>query len=98
MNEAYSHECASLGFWPGNGGYGRAAFYAYAYPEPEGFGAQPARPHGAAYNKDVGQFLLDYDAVRTAPSSDDALLDFAQSTYEAAANRGKWDRKALERG
>jgi hypothetical protein len=97
MNEAYSHECASVGFWPGNGGYGRAAFYAYAYPEPEGFGAQPVRPQGAAYNKDVGQFLLDYDAVRAAASPDDALLDFMQSTYEAAANRGGWERKMLER-
>ena len=97
MQEAYSHECSSLGFWPGNGGYGRAAFYAYAYPEPDGFGAEPVRPQGAAYNADVGQFLIDYDAVRTATSPDDALLDFAQSTYEAAANCGKWDRKALER-
>jgi hypothetical protein len=97
MQEAYSHECSSVGFWPGNGGYGRASFYSYAYPEPDGFGAQPVRPAGAAYNGDVGQFLLDYDAVRTAPSPDDALLDFMQSTYEAAANRGGWDRKALER-
>jgi hypothetical protein len=80
MQEAYSHECSSLGFWPGNGGYGRAAFYAYAYPEPDGFGAQPVRPAGAAYNADVGQFLIDYDAVRAAASPDDALLDFAQST------------------
>jgi hypothetical protein len=97
MGEAYSHECSSLGFWPGNGGYGRAAFYAYAYPEPDGFGAEPVLPQGAAYNSDVGQFLIDYDTVRAATSPDDALLDFAQSTYEAAANRGKWDRKALER-
>jgi hypothetical protein len=97
MQEAYSHECQSLGFWPGNGGYGRAAFYAYAYPEPDGFGTQPVRPAGAAYNADVGQFLLDYDAVRTATSADAALLDFAQSTYEAAANKGGWDRKAMER-
>src|SRR6266850_7208230 len=97
MQEAYSHECSSVGFWPGNGGYGRAAFYSYAYPEPDGFGAEPVRPQGAAYNKDVGQFLLDYDAVRTAASPDDALIDFAQSTYEAAANRGGWERKALER-
>ena len=97
MNEAYSHECSSVGFWPGNGGYGRAAFYAYAYPEPDGFGAQNVAPQGAAYNADVGQFLLDYDAVRTAASPDDALLDFMQSTYEAAANRGGWDRKDLER-
>ena len=97
MNEAYSHECSSLGFWPGNGGYGRAAFYAYAYPEADGFGAAPVRPDAAAYNSDVGQFLLDYDAVRLAPSPDAALLDFAQSTYEAAANAGRWDRGALER-
>ena len=97
MQEAYSHECSSVGFWPGNGGYGRAAFYAYAYPEPDGFGAQPVRPAGAAYNKDVGQFVLDYDAVRTAASPDEALLDFMQSTYEAAASRGGWDRKGLER-
>ena len=82
---------------PGNGGYGKAAFYAYAYPEPEGFGAAPARPPDAAYNADVGQFLLEYDAVRIATSPDDALLDFMQSTYEAAADLGKWDREALER-
>jgi len=97
MNEAYSHECASVGFWPGNGGYGRAAFYAYAYPEPDGFGAEKVAPAGAAYNADVGQFLIDYDAIRTAASPDDALLDFMQTTYEAAANRAAWDRKALER-
>ena len=97
MNEAYSHECASVGFWPGNGGYGKAAFYAYAYPEPEGFSAAKVAPPGAAYNADVGQFLLDYDAVRMAASPDEALLDFMQSTYEAAANLGKWERKALER-
>jgi Family of unknown function (DUF5996) len=97
MNEAYSHECSSVGFWPGNGGYGKAAFYAYAYPEPEAFGAAPVRPAGAAYNTDVGQFLLEYNAVRTAASPDDALLAFMQSTYEAAASRGGWDRKALER-
>ena len=97
MNEAYSHECSSVGFWPGNGGYGRAAFYAYAYPEPDGFGAQPVRPQGAAYNSDVGQFLIDYDAVRAAASPDEALLAFAQSTYEAAADNGNWDRTLLER-
>ncbi len=84
-------------FWPGNGGYGKAAFYAYAYPEPDGFGAEPVQPADAAYNSDVGQFLLDYDAVRTAASPDDALLAFMQSTYEAAANKAAWDRKALER-
>jgi hypothetical protein len=97
MNEAYSHECSSVGFWPGNGGYGRTAFYSYAYPEPEGFGGECVRPQGAAYNADVGQFLIDYDAVRTAASPDDALLAFAQSTYEAAADKGGWERKAMER-
>ena len=97
MNEAYSHECASVGFWPGNGGYGRAAVYAYAYPEPDGFGAEKVAPAGAAYNADIGQFLIDYDAIRMAASPDDALLEFMQSTYEAAANRAAWDRKALER-
>jgi hypothetical protein len=97
MNEAYSHECSSVGFWPGNGGYGKAAFYAYAYPEPEGFSVASVRPAGAAYNTDVGQFLLDYDAVRAAASPDDALLDFMQSTYEAAANKGGWERGRLER-
>jgi uncharacterized protein DUF5996 len=97
MQEAYSHECSSVGFWPGNGGYGRAAFYSYAYPEPDGFGAAPVGPAGAAYNKEVGQFLLDYDAVRTAASPDDALLEFMQSTYEAAATKGGWDRAGLER-
>lgn len=97
MQEAYSHECSSVGFWPGNGGYGKAAFYSYAFPEPAGFGASPVVPAGAAYNKDVGQFLLDYDAVRSAASPDDTLLAFMQSTYEAAANNGGWDRTALER-
>ena len=97
MNEAYNHECSSLGFWPGNGGYGRAAFYSYAYPEPEGFGAEPVRPAGAVYNDDVGQFLIDYDAVRAAALPDEALLDFAQSTYDAMANKAGWDRTALER-
>jgi hypothetical protein len=97
MQEAYSHECSSLGFWPGNGGYGRAAFYSYAYPEPDGYGAQPVQPREAAHNADVGQFLLDYDAVRAANAPDAALLDFAQTTYEAAANRGTWDRAVLER-
>jgi hypothetical protein len=97
MQEAYSHECSSFGFWPGNGGYSKAAFYSYVYPEPAGYGQSPVRPAGAAYNKDVGQFLLDYDAVRTAASPDEALLDFMQTTYEAAANNGAWDRRALER-
>jgi hypothetical protein len=96
MREAYSHEVSSCGFWPGNGGFGRAAFYAYAYPEPAGFADGPVRPEAAYYDKDLGQFILPYEAVRTASDRDAALLAFMQTTYEAAANRG-WDRAALER-
>ena len=97
MQEAYSHEVSSCGFWPGNGGFGQAAFYSYAYPEPAGFGAAPVRPDAAYYDKDLGQFILSYDAVRTAASPDDALMDFLQSTYVAAADLAHWDRAALER-
>jgi hypothetical protein len=96
MREAYSHEVSSCGFWPGNGGFGQAAFYAYAYPEPAGFGDAPVAPPGA-YNKDLGQFILPYDAVRTAQAPDDVLLQFLQSSYEACANNAHWDRQALER-
>ncbi len=73
MAEAYSHECSSCGFWPGNGGYGRAAFYVYAYPEPEGYGDARLTTAGAFYDKNVGQFILPYDVVRAA-SDPDALL------------------------
>jgi hypothetical protein len=97
MQEAYSHEVSSCGFWPGNGGFGRAAFFAYAYPEPAGFADGPVRPRAAAYDGELGQFILPYDAVRTASAPDDALLDFMQSTYEACADRAGWDRPALER-
>ncbi len=97
MQESYSHEVSSCGYWPGNGGFGKAAFYAYAYPEPAGFGAAPIRPAGAFYNQDVGQFLLPYDAVRQTSSPDDAVMEFLQSSYDAAANLSKWDRGALER-
>lgn len=96
MREAYSHEVSSCGFWPGNGGLGYPAFYAYAYPEPAGFGEAPVPPP-AAYNTDLGQFILPYEAVRTANSPDDLLLQFLQSTYEACADRAPWDRHALER-
>jgi hypothetical protein len=95
MQEAYSHEVSSAGFWPGNGGYGKAAFYSYAYPEPEGF-AQTAIK-GATYDAMLGEFVLPYDAVATSVSPDDTLLDFLQMTYEAAADRARWDRAALER-
>lgn len=97
MQEAYSHEVSSCGFWPGNGGYGRAAFYSYAYPEPPGFSDASVRPDAAFYDKDLGQFILPYDAVRSAASPDESLMDFLQSTYGAAADRGQWDRAALER-
>ena len=97
MQEAYSHEVSSCGFWPGNGGFGQAAFYSYAYPEPSGFAEAPVRPVAAFYDQDLGQFILPYDAVRRAGSPDDQLLDFLQSTYGAAADLGHWDRAALER-
>jgi Family of unknown function (DUF5996) len=96
MREAYSHEVSSAGFWPGGGGIDYAAFYSYAYPEPEGFRASTVRPAGAAFNAAIGEFLLRYDVVRTEPDPDAALLAFLQSTYEAAADAGKWDRAALE--
>jgi hypothetical protein len=94
--EAYSHEVSSAGFWPGGGPIDYAAFYSYAYPAPEGFAAAPVRPAKAFFSKDLGEFLLPYDAVRTAPDPDAALMGFLQSTYEAAANAAKWDRAALE--
>jgi len=97
MAEAYSHECSSCGFWPGNGGFGYAAFYVYAYPEPEGYGDTRLRTSEATYNKDLGQFILPYDAVRQASDPDALLLGFLQETYAAAADLAKWDRKALER-
>jgi Family of unknown function (DUF5996) len=98
MAEAYSHEVSSCGFWPGNGGYGRAAFYVYAYPEPAGYGDTHLQTAGAAYDKDLGQFILPYDAVRQARDPDALLFGFLLETYEAAANLANWDRHALERG
>jgi len=97
MAEAYSHEVSSCGFWPGNGGYGRAAFYVYAYPEPPGYGDTPLRTTEGFYDKALGQFILPYDAVRQSPDPDALLLGFLQETYEAAATLGHWDRQALER-
>jgi hypothetical protein len=97
MQEAYSHEVSSAGFWPGNGGYGRPAFYCYAYPEPAGFAQAPIRLEGATYESSLGEFVLPYDAVAQAPSPDDYLLEFLQSTYEAAADRAGWERQELER-
>jgi hypothetical protein len=97
MAEAYSHEVSSCGFWPGNGGYGRAAFYVYAYPEPTGYGDTALKTAGGFYDKAVGQFILPYDVVRQAADPDAMLLGFLQETYAAAADLARWDRKSLER-
>ena len=87
--EAYSHEVSSAGFWPGSGAIDYPAFYSYAYPEPSGFRAAKVRPDAAFFSEALGEFILPYDAVRTADDPDAALLDFLQSTYEAAADRGE---------
>jgi len=95
--EAYSHEVSSVGFWPGGGDMKDAAFYSYAVPEPQGFKESRARPDAAYYDKQLGEFLLMYEDVRKAESPTAALLDFCQTTYEAGASLGHWDRKTLER-
>lgn len=95
--EAYSHEVISAGWWPGGGDIAGAAFYAYAAPEPEGFSQQPVRPAQAFYHPQLKEFLLMYDDVRQASSPKAALLEFLQSTYDAGADTGKWDRKELEK-
>lgn len=94
MVEAYSHELASCGFWPG--GFEEGTFYAYAYPEPAGYARSPVRPAEAFYSTEVNEFLLPYRAVRTAQDPEATLLDFLQTTYEAAADNGDWDRERLE--
>jgi hypothetical protein len=95
--EAYSHEVSSAGFWPGGGDIKAPAFYSYAAPEPPGFAEQRVGPQAAFYHPQMKEFLLMYDDVRTAGSPKDALMEFLQSTYNAAADLGKWDRKNLER-
>ena len=95
--EAYSHEAISVGFWPGGGDMKGAAFYAYAAPEPAGFGEQTVRPAKAFYSKQMSEFFLMYDDVRASDSPWDTLLDFCQSTYDAGADLGKWDRRELEK-
>jgi hypothetical protein len=97
MVEAYSRECSSAGFWPGGGPVDEAAFYAYAYPAPAGYASAAVRPAAASYHAQAGEFILPYEAVRTAPDPDAALLQFLESTYAAAASCGNWDRAALER-
>ncbi|BCH25808.1 DUF5996 family protein [Mesorhizobium sp. L-8-3] len=97
--EAYSHEVSSAGFWPGSSGpVEYAAFYSYAYPTPDGFAAASVRPAAAFFSKELGEFILPYDAVRTATDPDQSLMEFLESTYEAAANLGSWDRIGLECG
>ena len=94
--EAYSHEESSAGFWPGSGAIDYPAFYSYAYPEPAGFRAAQVRPEAAFFSESLGEFILPYDAVRVSAQPEQTLLDFLQSTYEAAADAARWDRDALE--
>ncbi|HKG20880.1 MAG TPA: DUF5996 family protein, partial [Blastocatellia bacterium] len=95
--EAYSHEVISCGFWPGSGPILAPAFYCYAAPEPPGLSGEPIRPESAFYSTELSEFLLYYDDVRKASSPDQALLEFLESTYEAGAKLGNWDRNKLER-
>jgi hypothetical protein len=94
--EAYSHEVSSAGFWPGGGPVDYPAFYSYAYPAPEGFSSERVEPEAAFFDQGAGEFILPYDVVRTAPNPGIRLLSFLQSTYEAAARLGSWDRASLE--
>ncbi|MBV9411031.1 MAG: hypothetical protein JO148_05505 [Acidimicrobiia bacterium] len=96
MHEAYSHEVSSAGYWQGGGPEG--SYYSYAYLEPPGYRDQPVGPSGAGWSDDLGEFILPYDLVRTADDPDATLLEFLQTTYEAAANTADWDRAALEAG
>ena len=94
--EAYSHEVSSAGFWPGGGPIDYPAFYSYAYPVPDGFALAAARPPPAFFSKELGEFILPYEAVRTAPDPERALMEFLQSTYDVAADLARWDRADLE--
>jgi len=94
--EAYSQEVSSLGFWPGNAAMPTPVFYSYAYPEPPGFAEAKIQPDAAFYQPKLREFILPYDAVRSAEKPDEVLLDFAQSAYDAASKLGEWDREALE--
>lgn len=97
VREAYSHECISAGWWPGGGPLTEAAFYTYCYPEPAGFAQAAVQPEGAYYHPELREFILPYDTVRLAPNPEKTLLQFLQTTYEAGATLGRWDRQALER-
>ncbi|WP_158942385.1 DUF5996 family protein [Granulicella sp. S190] len=97
QREAYSHEVISAGFWPGNGGYGAAAFYCYAAPVPGGLSEATIRPDEAGWDKALGEFVFKYDAVRALAAPEKALMEFLESAYGAAADVAKWDRATLER-
>lgn len=90
--EAYSHEVSSAGFWPGGGGIEEPCFYSYAYPTPDGFSEQQVRPEGAYFHNDLGEFVLPYEVVRSSQCPRAALLEFLQSTYDAAAGLAEWDK------
>lgn len=96
--EAYSHEVISCGFWPGDRRFKNAAFYAYAAPSPPGLDGMEVRPGAASWDRQLGEFILKYEDIRTAPSPEDSILEFCQSTYEAGAKLAQWDRETLERG
>jgi hypothetical protein len=96
MQEAYSHEVSSCGFWAGNESFPDPVFYAYCYPAADAFSQQQVKPEQARFNPDLGEFVLKYEDVRKAADPEAYLMDFLQSTYEAAANTGKWDRDALD--
>jgi len=97
MQDAYSHEVSSAGFWPGHDAFPTPAFYAYAYPAPSGFADAAVRPHEAYYHPELGEFILPYDAVRTAADPDRMVLEFLEDTYTAAARLGQWDSLIVER-
>lgn len=96
VREAYSHEVSSAGFWPGGGTIAYPAFYSYAYPQPAGFAAAAIHPDQAFFSAELGEFILPYDVISTAPDPERVLLQFLQSTYEAAADLGDWSRHELE--
>jgi hypothetical protein len=97
QREAYSHEVASCGWWPGNRAFPQPAFYAYSVPVPAGLDAEPVRPAAAHWDRQLGEFILKYEDARTAPSPEQDILDFCQSAYEAGAKLAQWDRASLER-
>lgn len=97
MQEAYSKEVSSVGFWPGSPEFPQAIFYAYCYPSPEAFAQQPIKPEQAFWSSDLGEYVLLYDDVINSEDPEKTLMDFLETTYVAAAETGDWDRKALER-